>query len=148
MKAITNIAFLGLLVSAFGLGAAACVAPSGAEDEASSDNGGVSEARAEEARAEEGPAARSAQSLACGLRCVQGEGGSLQQSALASAGCPGTQASLTTSLTAQANAACRARTGFGACNIAISFSGCLYDGDVEYFIEYGYATYGCNDTTC
>jgi hypothetical protein len=28
------------------------------------------------------------------------------------------------------------------------FSGCLVDGDVQFWVELGYATYGCQDTTC
>jgi hypothetical protein len=139
MKAITNIAVLGLLLSTFGLGAGACVAPSGAADEASSDNGEVGEAPAKDTAA-----SRSASSLACGLKCFPSEGGAT--STLEQIGC--SEATLTSRLTAAANAACRASTGFGACSVVMHLSGCLPDGDPQYFIEFGYATYGCNDTTC
>jgi hypothetical protein len=32
--------------------------------------------------------------------------------------------------------------------VVVHLTGCLPDGDVDYLIEYGYATYGCRDTTC
>ena len=84
----------------------------------------------------------------CGSIC--GPGGTTSTlSSLGGAGnCAPFTADLTTRLTAAANAACQNLTGRNACNIVFHFSGCLPDGDVQYWIEYGWATYGCRDTTC
>jgi len=70
-------------------------------------------------------------------------------SSLGGAGnCAPLTSDLTTRLTAAANTACQNLTGFNACNIVFHFTGCLPDGDPQYLIEYGWATYGCRDTTC
>jgi hypothetical protein len=55
---------------------------------------------------------------------------------------------LATRLRAAAYTACNNLTGFGSCNVVLQTSGCLYDGDPQYFIDYGSATYHCFDTTC
>jgi len=84
----------------------------------------------------------------CGSICAAG-GTTSTLSSLGGAGnCAPFTSDLTTRLTAAANTACHNLTGFNACNIVFHFSGCLPDGDVQYWIEYGWATYGCRDTTC
>jgi hypothetical protein len=55
---------------------------------------------------------------------------------------------LTAQLKAAARTACQNLTGFIACNVVVNLTGCLPDGDPDYLIEYGYATYNCIDTTC
>jgi hypothetical protein len=86
----------------------------------------------------------------CGRICDTSSGGTTSTlSSLGGAGnCAPFTSDLTTRLTAAANTACHNLTGFNACNIVFHFSGCLADGDPQYWIEYGWATYNCNDTTC
>ena len=84
----------------------------------------------------------------CGPVC-DGGGTTPTQSTLGGAGdCASMSSSLTSSVTAAATAACQQTTGRGACNVVVHLTGCLLDGDPDYLIEYGYATYGCRDTTC
>jgi hypothetical protein len=90
------------------------------------------------------------QPMTCGSKCYTSEGGTTPtQSALSVSGnCAAMTSDLTTRLNAAANTACRNLSGFAACNIVLSLTGCLYDGDVDYLIEYGHATYNCIDTNC
>ena len=84
----------------------------------------------------------------CGSYCGPGGTTSTLSSFGGAGNCAPFTADLTTRLTAAANASCQNLTGRTACNIVFHFSGCLPDGDVQYWIEYGWATYGCRDTTC
>lgn len=71
------------------------------------------------------------------------------QSTLGGAGdCAAMSAALTADLKSIANASCQQFDGRNACSVVVHLMGCVEDGDPQYFIEYGYATYGCNDTTC
>ncbi len=85
---------------------------------------------------------------ACGLVCDAG-GTTPTESTIGAAGyCSSMTSTLSTRLRNDANAACQNLTGRNACNVVLHLTGCLLDGDVDYLIEYGYATYGCYDTTC
>ena len=86
----------------------------------------------------------------CGRVCDTSEGGTTSTlESLGGAGsCPAMTSDLSSRLTAAANTACHNLTGFNACNVALHLTGCLPDGDPQYLIEYGYATYNCFDTTC
>jgi hypothetical protein len=84
----------------------------------------------------------------CGPICDDG-GNTPTQSTLGGAGdCASMSSFLTSSVTAAAIAACQTANGRGACTVVVHLTGCLPDGDPEYLIEYGYATYTCRDTTC
>lgn len=92
------------------------------------------------------PAKKSAK--ACGQVCDAG-GTTSTESTIGGAGyCSSMTSTLSTWLRNDANAACQNLTGRKACNVVLHLTGCLLDGDVDYLIEYGYATYGCYDTTC
>lgn len=86
----------------------------------------------------------------CGRICDTSEGGTTSTlESLGGAGsCPAMTSDLSSRLTAAANTACHNLTGFNACNVVLHLTGCLPDGDPDYLIEYGYATYNCFDTTC
>ena len=88
--------------------------------------------------------------MTCGAKCFTSEGGTTPtQSALGGSGsCAAMTSDLTTRLKAAANTACQNLSGFRACNVVLSLTGCLPDGDPDYLIEYGSATYNCIDTTC
>jgi hypothetical protein len=85
---------------------------------------------------------------ACGLYCGPG-GTTPTESTIGAAGyCSSMTSSLSTRLRNDANAACQNLTGRMACNVVLHLTGCLPDGGTGLLIEYGYATYGCYDTTC
>jgi hypothetical protein len=86
----------------------------------------------------------------CGRICDTSEGGttSTLESLGVAGSCPAMTSDLASRLTAAANTACHNLTGFNACNIVLHTSGCVPDGDVDYLIDFGYATYNCFDTTC
>jgi hypothetical protein len=88
--------------------------------------------------------------MTCGVQCYANEGGTTStQTSLGGPGsCSLLTSDLTTRLTAEANAACKNLTGLNACNIVMHFTGCVADGSSGFFIQYGYATYGCKDTNC
>jgi uncharacterized protein with beta-barrel porin domain len=84
----------------------------------------------------------------CGMVCDDG-GSTPTQSTLGGAGdCASMSSSLTSSVTAAATAACQQLTGREPCSVVVHLTGCLLDGDPDYLIEYGYATYTCRDTNC
>ncbi|HXO19324.1 MAG TPA: hypothetical protein VOA87_05280, partial [Thermoanaerobaculia bacterium] len=62
--------------------------------------------------------------------------------------CAASVSALASELTSAANTACHNLTGFHACNVVQYTTGCLIDGDPNYYIDQGYATYNCYDTTC
>jgi hypothetical protein len=62
--------------------------------------------------------------------------------------CAESASGLQTALTSAADSACRSLTGLRACKVVVYADGCTLDGDPDYYIDTGYATYGCMDTTC
>jgi hypothetical protein len=84
----------------------------------------------------------------CGRICDTTVGGTTSNLQSLGGSCAAVTSDLASRLTAAANTSCHNLTGFGACNVVLHTSGCLYDGDPQYFIDYGYATYNCYDTTC
>lgn len=88
--------------------------------------------------------------MTCGVQCYANEGGTTStQTSLGGPGtCPAIINDLTTRLTAEANAACKNLTGLNACSIVMHLQGCVADGSSGFFIDSGYATYGCKDTSC
>jgi hypothetical protein len=86
--------------------------------------------------------------LTCGPKCFTGEGGTTSTLSGFGATCAASVSALAAELRSAANTACRNSTGYLACNVVQHETGCLFDGDVQYYIDEGYATYDCVDTTC
>jgi hypothetical protein len=86
--------------------------------------------------------------LTCGQQCFTSERGTTSTLSGFGATCAASVSALAAELTSAANTACRNSTGFRACNVVQHDTGCMPDGDPQYYIDEGYATYNCVDTTC
>ena len=86
--------------------------------------------------------------LTCGPKCFASEGGTTSTLSGFGGTCAASVSALAAELKSAADTACRNSTGFIACNVVRHDTGCLPDGDPQYFIDQGYATYNCIDTTC
>jgi|SRR5580693_6056312 hypothetical protein len=84
----------------------------------------------------------------CGLQCRTNEGGTTSTLSGFGGTCATSVSALTSELRSAAKTACNNLTGFNACNVVVHDTGCLPDGDPNYYIDQGYATYNCNDTSC
>jgi hypothetical protein len=87
--------------------------------------------------------------VTCGQKCFASEGGTTATLDGFGSTCAETLSNLTAELDSEANTACQNFSGFRACSVVIHITvGCVPDGDPQYLIEEGYATYSCIDTTC
>jgi hypothetical protein len=86
--------------------------------------------------------------LTCGQQCFTSERGTTSTLSGFGATCAASVSALAAELTSAANTACRNSTGFRACNVVQHDTGCMPDGDPQYYIDEGYAIYNCVDTTC
>jgi hypothetical protein len=84
----------------------------------------------------------------CGQICDTGYTTSTQSTIGGAGSCAAMSSFLTSNIEAAVTSSCMQLTGRRPCSVVVHLTGCLEDGDPDYLIEYGYATYGCNDTSC